>query len=138
MTPLSAAVDNCNVGVVKMLLATGKVHVNVQTWWNRQSPLHLAVDRLMPEMVRALLISNQIDLNVTNDNGETPLWCAVERRDQVTVELLLQQEGLDVNVKDHYNGKTALESAEDFGDTSIVNPLAADPRTYLYPHLSDL
>jgi len=59
--------------------------------------------------VVALLLANKADVNVTNENGRTPLHYAATQNHTDLVELLLANQA-DVNAKD-IEGKTPLSLA---------------------------
>lgn len=79
-------------------------------------PLHDAVLRSDTEAV-ALLISQKIDLNELDEQGQSPLHWAVLRGDDDTVKLLLAG-GADPNVMSD-DGFTPKWSAVDFGLNTI-------------------
>jgi ankyrin repeat protein len=61
-------------------------------------PLHWAIRLGHIRVAETLLKKDQIDVNLTDECGETPLHYALQRE---CVELLLQKEGIDVNKNPH-------------------------------------
>lgn len=72
------------------------------------------------EVLKALL-SSGIDVDTTNNDGETLLMLAVENENPETVELLLEN-GADPNREDP-DGRTALEIARQMGSESLIESL---------------
>jgi ankyrin repeat protein len=66
------------------------------------------VDNL--KMLMGAFVLNDIDLNIRNRRGMTPLALAVETDNESQVEALLSVESVDVNVADH-EGRTPLHHA---------------------------
>ena len=85
----------------------------------REYPLHEAAACGNIEQVR-LLLCRGADVNVRDENGWTPLHCAVYWNLEY-VELLLQS-GADFTMKAN-NGKTAKDLAEEEGHSDIVELL---------------
>jgi hypothetical protein len=54
-----------------------------------------------------LLYYDKIDLNIQDNEGNTPLHCALDRDDLRVVKKLLVKDGLELNVKNQ-RGETAL------------------------------
>ena len=77
-------------------------NVNANIAGDGSTPLHFAMlpgIRTEKAMV-ALLLTNKADLNVTNENGRTPLhYAATQKSYRLEVELLLAGKA-DVNAKD--------------------------------------
>ncbi|KAF8463355.1 ankyrin repeat-containing domain protein, partial [Kalaharituber pfeilii] len=76
-----------------------------------KTPLHYAAEVHNNEStVRLLLDHSDIDINLADKDGKTPLHCAVERRSKSTVRLLLDHSDIDINLADK-DGKTPLHYA---------------------------
>ena len=120
-TPLSVAAEDNRVNILEMLLSQG-AYVNVvdRHGW---TPLMRAVCsspyRGHPAIVQALL-TKKADINARNENGETALILAAERKPD-TVRLLIEY-GADMNLEDR-EGHTALSVAKWAGASDIITLL---------------
>lgn len=126
-----------NFKSVDMLLADGHVDVNARDKLGK-TPLHWAVKNENNTLVRALLGREDIDLNVADGEGDTPLLlCArllserFDARDMGDIaEFLAASEKVNLNRRDSY-GRTALAFAARAGSDSLVSLLlsrGADPK----------
>ncbi len=111
------AIKDNNLKKVKMLLASGKAHVNES--FEGSTPLHFAAFVSAPEMVQEL-IKNHADLNVESPfhAGSTALIIAIGNGQFANAKVLINA-GADVKKKGFY-GQTALGMAE--------QRVAEDPR----------
>ena len=130
-TLLSRAIRDNNVGLVKILLNTQKVDVNVLDNTSRRTPLLWAAAGGYDMVVKLLLDTEKVDVNVLdNTSRRTPLsWAAAGGYDTV-VKLLLNIERIDPDIKDK-DSRTPLSWAAAGGhdivvklllDTERVNP----------------
>lgn len=92
---LHAAAANESVKVLDVILRSG-VDVNVQ--WQGSSALQPAAVNGHVAIIRKLL-EYKITVDITNDNGQTPLHLAAEANQTGAVEVLLQA-GSDINALD--------------------------------------
>lgn len=116
-TPLMIAAAINDYDMVKFLVEKG-ADVNAKTHFEYSSvvtPLLLSLDYEHIESrydenssVAEYLINNGADINVTNEDGETPLMYASKVHNIKVIELLIQK-GADVNF--YKGGSTALISA---------------------------
>ena len=114
-TPLMIAAAINDYDMVKFLVEKG-ADVNAKTHFEYSSvetPLLLSLDYEHIESrydenssVAEYLINNGANINVTNEDGETPLMYASKVHNIKVIELLIQK-GADINVFDNY-GNTAL------------------------------
>ncbi|ADG70335.1 ankyrin repeat domain-containing protein [Brachyspira murdochii] len=114
-TPLMIAALRNDYDMVKFLVEKG-ADVNAKTHSEYRSvvtPLLLSLDYEHIESrydenssVAEYLINNGADINVTNEDGETPLMYASKVHNIKVIELLIQK-GADINAFDNY-GNTAL------------------------------
>jgi hypothetical protein len=134
-TALILASSNGRTEIVAMLLDAG-ANVNARTntnYWG-STALIRASENKHTEIV-SMLLDNGADVNATDNDGDTALmrvincdeeddrpWYQVEYDIIEIVEQLLNQDGIDVNVKNK-NGKTALDIAEETGCTKIIQKL---------------
>ena len=68
--------------------------------------------------VQAALQSG-VDVNSTNGEGQTGLMMSLENKHTEVASLLLEQEGIDINISD-YNNKTALHFAAMYDQNSDI------------------
>ncbi|OEJ14534.1 hypothetical protein BFL38_05715 [Brachyspira hampsonii] len=118
-TPLMIAALRNDYDMVKFLVEKG-ADVNAKTHSEHSSvetPLLLSLDNEHPDYryyyyknenssAAEFLINNGADINVTNEDGETPLMYASKVHNIKVVELLIQK-GADINAFNDY-GNTAL------------------------------
>ncbi|MBW5397584.1 ankyrin repeat domain-containing protein, partial [Brachyspira pilosicoli] len=118
-TPLMIAALRNDYDMVKFLVEKG-ADVNAKTHSEHSSvetPLLLSLDNEHPDYryyyyknenssAAEFLINNGADINVTNEDGETPLMYASKLHNIKMVELLIQK-GANINAFDDY-GNTAL------------------------------
>ena len=118
-TPLMIAALRNDYDMVKFLVEKG-ANINAKThseYSSVETPLLLSLDNEHPDSryyyyknenssVAEFLINNGADINVTNEDGETPLMYASKLHNIKMVELLIQK-GANINAFDDY-GNTAL------------------------------
>lgn len=134
-TPLSYAVENGNVSVAQLLLATGRVNVNYKDR-DHETPLSWALKNGHEGMAKMLLAQNGIKRNPKRANsrdiygtGREPLSFAAERGNTAAVKKLLAKNGVDINAKEWtdstHHGRTALSYAAGEGHEEVVKLLLA-------------
>ncbi|KAI1427614.1 ankyrin repeat-containing domain protein [Xylaria sp. FL1777] len=95
-TPLLAAVWNGHHEIVRALLKAG---ANVRARGpNKETALHLAVSRPSKPMIQALLEYN-LELDVQDDTGVTPLLRAINNKTPVSLIKLLVNRGAGLDVR---------------------------------------
>ena len=96
-TALNIAIENGNVGMVRLLLDSEKVDINKAS----------ISDRYIPQEVK------------------TPLFFAVENDELEIVKLLLEQKNIDINFKCNWRTKemTAIDIANEKGNPEIISLL---------------
>ncbi len=110
-TPLMIAASRNDYDMVKFLVEKG-ADVNAKTHYESEysrvvTPLLLSLDRHHYESGTAeFLINNGADINVRDDNGNTPLIYAAETHNTKVIELLIQKNA-DINAVNN-DGSTAL------------------------------
>ena len=88
------------------------------------TPLIVAAQLGFPEGAAAL-IDGKANVNATNNSGETALIVAVQRRDMVTVRLLLAA-GANPKIADHIAGMSARDYAERDSRSAAILKLLDD------------
>jgi ankyrin repeat protein len=73
-------------------------------------------------IVEFLLSKHDIDADVIDLKGQTPLWLAVKNKQEAIVKLLLATSKVNVNTQD-WNARTPIWTALENGDTAIVELL---------------
>ncbi|KAJ5982175.1 hypothetical protein N7451_012275 [Penicillium sp. IBT 35674x] len=124
-TPLQAAVLEGNHVAAQMLVRHAAIDINHQTS-HHDAPLLLSVKRLNGQqsvlMVDSLLLHWELDVNISDSNGQTALWHAVNRGHYDLVKLLLRQSDLRLNDPDRY-GVTPLARAAERPVLSVLELL---------------
>jgi ankyrin repeat protein len=107
-TPLHEAIHGGNLKIITTLIAQG-ADVNATSGIFYETPLFLAVIMGDQAASKALLSVSNIDVNISNNQGSTPLHSAVSRDDEVLVKLLLTK-GARKNIS-NLQGKTPMDFA---------------------------
>jgi ankyrin repeat protein len=121
LTPLSWAAEGGHEGIVKMLLATGKVNADSKDDYGRK-PLALAMQGRHEGIVKMLLATGKVNADSKNDYGRTPLSWAAEGGHEGIVKMLLATGKVDVDSKDK-DGRTPLSYAASNGKEATVKQL---------------
>jgi ankyrin repeat protein len=115
-----------NDHIVK-LLAEGKTAERIINFPGRDgflTPLLRAVYAGNDAMVKALLGTGKVYLGLRNRMGQTAFPWATERGEKNIVKMLLDRDGIDVNMQDHGHwGRTPLMGAAKDGFEEIVQLL---------------
>ncbi len=88
-TPLDNAVQHGNIGIVKLLIDTGRVDVNIVGRY-RFTPIHTAVAFGQEAILRLLLGTGQADLTLETIGDETPVQMAHRLGNENIAQLLVQ------------------------------------------------
>jgi hypothetical protein len=118
---LSRAAEGGHGAVVKMLLETGKVDVNLKDK-DGQTPLSRAVSNGYEAVVKMLLETSNVDVNLKDKDGQMPFSRAVSKGHEAIVKMFLRTGKVDVNLKDK-DGQTPLSRAVSNGYEAIVKML---------------
>ena len=131
-TALLEAVAQNHEEVVAVLLDRNELDLNTINLKDRsRSALMVAADLGLFSIVARLLEHEDLDVNQQDSDGLTALSLACLRRSYLTVELLLQRQGIDVDSVDYTGGHSALILASMVDDRAIVELLlqnGADPK----------
>ncbi|KAJ5982777.1 hypothetical protein N7451_012877 [Penicillium sp. IBT 35674x] len=112
-TPLQTAILEGNHIAAQMLVRHAGIDINRHSSHN-DAPLLLAVKSLNRQQsiptVESLLLNPDLDVNISDSNGRTALWHAVNQCHYDLVKLFLRQSHLRLNNPDRY-GMTPLARA---------------------------
>ncbi|OUM57792.1 hypothetical protein PIROE2DRAFT_64803 [Piromyces sp. E2] len=103
------ALSTRNVRVLRVLLKNDCIHLNQQDS-NGNTPLHKMIKKkdVRDPLFIKIMIENGSDVNVSNEQKDTPLLCAIEEGEYEIVKLLLENGATDT--KDTYEN-TSLDYA---------------------------
>lgn len=131
---MDATGDVPNPEIARMLMEAGASFADVTS--DGYSPLHNAVSRQRPDVLRVLLEFHEADdLARKNERGETPLLVAYDFASQATFECirLLVRAGADVNCQDSTGETLLICSAYDGpGGRAVHEWLLARPEINLH------
>jgi ankyrin repeat protein len=87
-TLLHLAVEYGHKDIAELLIARGAtLEARLATFgW---TPLHLAANKGRKDMI-ALLVAKGAEINAKDNDGRTPLWCALDSQQEEAAELLRQ------------------------------------------------
>lgn len=94
-TSLCKAMELGDEDMVELLLSRDGVDPNLRDDKLCTLPLHLAVKRGKKSILELLLRREDIDVNARDPANNTPLYCAIVRRDEETAGILLDHKGID-------------------------------------------
>ena len=120
------AVDHANIkgmaGMIENVLDGAEIHAD--SFGN--TPLHQSCYNGHSEAVKAMLRNQDIEVDVKNDAGETPLICAIKskgvQKGSVDIVELLLEYNADVDCTDIW-GNSALYYATECGSNAIIEML---------------
>lgn len=115
--PLQQAIKNDSLMLVDVLIGSNKIdykkRIPLSTEDDKNEAkettyLHLAAAQINPVILQDLLNTNEFNVNVTNDIGETPLMIACKCKNINNIKRLFLQNDLDYLHQDNL-GRDALE-----------------------------
>lgn len=114
MLDLVTLVEYGDAEKVKEFLSIDGINPNVRDNHSGQTPLHLAVDLCLPEIVKQLMMHPETNPNTFNTNGFSPFHQAVYNQDEECVELILNSNKfVDINLQTRCsNRQTVLHMTE--------------------------
>ncbi|CAO2637256.1 2-5A-dependent ribonuclease [Lemmus lemmus] len=123
-TALMSAAEKGHTEVLSILLNDMGAEVDARDNMGRNALIRtlLKSDSENVEEITHLLLLHGADANVRGEGGKTPLIAAVERKHKGLVEMLLNQEGINIDDRD-IGGKTALQFAVELKEKGIVQLL---------------
>lgn len=125
-TPIHWAATNGPLPLFKSIVSSwnfGQCNLNTKKE-DGQTPLDLAAKNGNEAIVKLLLATEGVDLNIRGHFGRTALSQAVESDSLAIVEPLIAAKGIDANSVDNM-GRTPLSKAAEKGRTDIVKLLIA-------------
>ena len=121
-TPLFGAAQEGQLEVVKLLLDEHGINPNLGTCREGTTPLAVAAFKGHKEVVELLLAARNIDINVRQQDGATPLFTATQGNNHEVVELLVRR-GANVNLG-LLDDTTPLSHAAYKGNIEVVKRLS--------------
>ncbi|CAN0352535.1 unnamed protein product, partial [Ectocarpus sp. 6 AP-2014] len=121
-----------NLSYVKALLLQGQDPNQTSDYTGQFTPIIAAAFLAHIEVLESLLESPLCDPNLPNARGETALMYCSQREGyatgdtQVAAAVKLLAKGADRHLRDH-EGRTAMDWAERFGSTRLLDVLLFDP-----------
>ncbi|OTA02427.1 hypothetical protein A9Z42_0027950 [Trichoderma parareesei] len=121
--PLSWAAESGHESIVKMLLDTGMVEIDLSDCFG-QTPLAFAAESGHEAIVKLLLDTGEVNINSLDSHHHSPLSWASENGHEAVVRILLDTGQADINLKDKF-GQTPLSFAAENGHEAVVRQLLA-------------
>ncbi|XP_012688345.1 transient receptor potential cation channel, subfamily N, member 1 [Clupea harengus] len=119
--PFLLAVESGNVGIVKELLGgLSEAQLRAQRSGDRDSALHICCRRKDAEMAK-ILVESGANIDVQNEEGQTPLHIAAWEGDEATLKVFYQGKA-NPNIADKMD-RSPLHVAAERGHTNIVEVL---------------
>lgn len=127
LSMLRQAIKYKHVDYVRWLSSSGRVDIN-KHYETTNVPIRHAAKVGHPGVFEALLMSENLNPNVTAGwNKSAPFHIAVKMSNLELVQLLLQDNRVDVNVKTGY-GQSPLHKAVSQGEIEIAKLILANPK----------
>lgn len=117
--PLFTALQQGHTYVAEALLQSATIQVNITTYDQHDTPLHLTAKTNKIELAAALLAKPDIDINMLNKNGQTPLLIAAVCGNIPIINLLIQHIAKQAD--------PLSSPAATLPDTALIVELAANP-----------
>ena len=110
-TPLMVAVQKRHIAIVQRLLAFEYIEINAKNGSGASALIYaIQLLRYGTQISKLLLTCDNIDVNLKDEQGETPLMWAVICEQGETVRLLLAHGDIQANIRNE-KGQTALHLA---------------------------
>ena len=119
LTPLGTACENNHFEIVKIL--TQRQDIDVNGLSKDSTPLVVAIDKGFNDILKYLLKQDNINVNLQDNLGLTPLGAACKNKRFEIVKILSQRQDIDVNALS--KGSTPLVNAVYGGCINIVKHL---------------
>ncbi|KAK3579980.1 hypothetical protein CHS0354_025300 [Potamilus streckersoni] len=128
-TPLYQAISQKHEGVALFLITKGADVKKIPTTKIKNSCLHVACQLSQTRVVNALLTKRDIQIDIKNKNGVTPLYFALTSKCEEAAKSLIEN-GCNINLKSGRLDKTPLHISSEAGLQAITQILlekGADP-----------
>lgn len=139
-SPLSWACSSGHLKIVRELLNKADSSQMNARDGNGRTPLSLAVGSSHLSIVRLLLAQEDVDVNMDDRTGSTPLLWAIgsksAEQDLMLLNCLASDPRVDIARRDRY-GRTVLSWAAEMGALDAVNILIQSPRSDIQSLLHD-
>ena len=109
-TPLTVACIYSHVEVINLILAKDGIDINFNGDLHGETPLMMAITRRLEEVVKSLLLRDDLNPNIANNNGHRALENAVTSGNFGIITSLLDHPDIDLNFVTR-DGSTALIQA---------------------------
>ena len=124
-TPLMVAVEERHIAIVQRLLAFEYIEINAQENWDWSALFYaIRLEQNSTQISKLLLACDNIDVNLKDMEGRTPLMVAVDSKKEEAIPLLLAHRDIQVNERD-WKGQTALYIAAKLRNTKAMQLLLA-------------
>jgi ankyrin repeat protein len=127
-TALHVACEGNYSETVKLLLKFKNIDLNPRDSSGRMTPLHIAADRGLPDILKVLLAYNgpskPVEVNARDRRDATALMVVAEVGNGSCAKILLAYPGLELNAQDA-DGKSALHCAAEHGGGEVLTLLLA-------------
>ncbi|KAF1749089.1 hypothetical protein GCK72_025556 [Caenorhabditis remanei] len=148
-TPLYVAVLQRSFEVVDYFLEIGASPNGISSRAGGDSPLHFAASRGMTNITEILLGKREVRVNATNDDGQTPLLCAVkmhgmmdeqtqQKIDNKNIMQALMKAGADPTIAESSTGKNIVHHAVDKMDVDLLDFLQTVVNEDTFTELANL
>lgn len=107
-SPLHIAAKKGHTDIIKILLKSGMMDINLKTSPEGETPLHYAIKKNNIDIAK-ILIDSGANINEPDIKGTTPLHLAASEAERIDIMKLLIKNGADVNAKMVNNGYTPLD-----------------------------
>jgi ankyrin repeat protein len=124
-TALYLALKGQNKNIIKQLLKRNKLKVDKQFPSSKETPLHFALRSNQSSFIGPMIQNREVNLNVLDENGLSPIMLAVEKGDSEAFKLLFvrqfENNGVFSDQKSDLKSAELLKLAQKSGNTEIIN-----------------
>lgn len=132
-TPLHHAILASSCEVIELLLALPEINVSPKNArWDDMTPLHIAAipNEDNTQMIDILLRNKDIDCNIINKRGYTPLHMAAMEGNHNVVLRLLQEKNINIHKRLFLSDMSPLETAYTYENQSCIMALEEYQRNH--------
>ena len=128
-TPLMVAVEKQHIAIVQRLLAYEYIEMDAKDDWHLSALIYAIIYAIQlhqdgMQILKLLLTCDNIDVNLKDEDGQTPLMWAGMFANELGIRLLLAHRDIQVNERDKRD-RTALHVAANRGYTEAMQLLLA-------------